>query len=211
MSQRTAHYSMYFFGSLIGVAVFAAVSIGVPMILAQGAPPAGGAVPAPASDPASLSEVEKNCVNAMPAIFAEEQKKFVQFMNDHFKNQAVNSALLQTGLDRLNNYRSALITARNKFTLTSVYQSAAASESSFCTQKVNDQIKIAEETFQTFVQETAYAKKSTALSEKLSGINGKLRTLNDLLVSLDGYFASFESALPGFTQKCIKKDGSTTP
>lgn len=207
MSQRATHYSMYFFGSLIGVAMFVAVSIGVPMIFAQGAPPAGGAVP----DPAPVSAADQNCVNAMPAIFAEEQKKFVQFMNDHFKNQSVNSALLQTGLDRLNNYRSALITARNKYALTSVYQSDAAAESTHCGQKVLDQIKIAEETFQTFVQETAYAKRSTAISEKLSGINGKLRVLHDLLVQLDGYFASFNSALPGFTQRCIKKDGSTTP
>lgn len=207
MSQRVRHYGMYFFGSLIGVAMFAAVSVGVPMIFAQGAPPAGGADPVPVP----LSAADQNCIAAMPAIFAEEQKKFVQFMNDHFKNQSVNSALLQTGLDRLDNYRSALITARNKFTLSSVYQSEASGESSFCDQKVRDQIKIAEETFQTFVQETAYAKKSTALTEKLAGINGKLRVLHDLLATLDGYFASFDSALPGFTQKCIKKDGSTTP
>lgn len=207
MSQRVRHYSMYFFGSLIGVAMFVAVSIGVPMIFAQGAPPAGGADP----DPVPLSAADQNCINAMPAIFAEEQKKFVQFMNDHFKNQAVNSALLQTGLDRLKNYRSVLFTARNKYTLASVYQSDAAAESTHCGQAVLNQIKIAEETFQTFVQETAYAKRSTAMAEKIAGINGKLRTLHDLLVQLDGYFASFDSALPGFTQKCVKKDGSTTP
>lgn len=208
MSQRIRHYSTYLIGTLLGVAMFAAVSTGVPMIFAQESPASPSvttAITAPVND------IDRNCVAAMPAIFSAEQKKFVDFMNDHFKNAAPNSTLLQTGLDRLATYRTTLIAARNSFPLASIYQSDAAAESYYCNVRVNEQIKIAEETFQSFVQETAFAKKSTALTEKLAGINGKLRVLNDLLVQLDGFFVSFDSALPGFTQKCIKKDGSTTP
>ncbi len=207
MSQRVRHYSAYIFGSLIGVAMFVAVSTGVPMIFAQVSPVS--APDAIVSTP--ISAADQSCRDAMPPIFAAEQKKFVDFMNNHFKNAAPTSTLLQTGLDRLQNYRSTLITARNSFALTSVYQSAASGESSLCDNDVNAQILIAEQTFQSYVEETAFSKKSTALTEKLSGINGKLRTLNELLIQLNGYFASFDSALPGFTQKCIKKDGSTTP
>lgn len=207
MSQHIRHYSMYIIGSLVGIAMFVATSVGVPMIFAQVSNTAPSSITAPTSP---INTVDQSCVDAMPAIFTSEQKKFIDFMNDHFKNAAPNSSLLQTGLDRLNNYRSTLITARNSFALTSKYQSDASSESSFCDQKVRDQILIAEKTFQSFVEETAFAKKSTALTEKLSGINGKLRTLNELLIQLDGYFYAFDKALPGFTQKCVKKDGSTT-
>ncbi len=206
MSQRIRHYSMYIFGSLVGVAMFVAVSTGVPMIFAQVNPAsAPDVIPS-----APTSSADQSCRDAMPPIFAAEQKKFIDFMNNHFKNATPNSALLQTGLDRLNNYRSTLITARNSFALTSTYQSEASGELSNCNNDVNTQILIAEKTFQSYVEETSFSKKSTALTEKLSGINGKLRTLNELLIQLSGYFASFDSALPGFTQKCIKKDGSTT-
>lgn len=207
MSQRIRHYSMYITGSLIGVAMFVAISTGVPMIFAQVSPN----IPTVVGPTAPINTVDQSCVDAMPAIFTSEQKKFIDFMNDHFKNAAPSSELLQAGLARLNNYRSTLIAARNSFPLTSVYQSDASNESAFCDQKVRDQILIAEKTFQSFVEETAFAKKSTALTEKISGINGKLRTLNELLIQLDGYFYAFDKALPGFTQKCVKKDGSTTP
>lgn len=208
MSQRIRHYSMYILGSFLGVAMFVAVSTGVPMIFAQisTSTPAGTT---PISAPANAQDA--SCVTTMVPILEAEQKKFVIFMNDHFKNAAPNSALMQTGLDRLNNYRSTLISARNAIPLTSAYQPGAVDELSFCATQVNNQILLAEKTFQSFAEETAFAKKSTALTEKLAGINGKLRPLNDLLIQLDGYFVSFDKSLPGFTQKCVKKDGSTTP
>ena len=205
--KRTPHsFHIFAAGSLLGAALFLAVSTGVPLLFAQdGATPAptNTQTPAPTLSPATVAADQK-CTQAMPALFDAEQKKFTDFMDSHFKNADPNSTLLQTGLDELSNYTARLTKIRDSFLITSPDQLGALDELIGCNKMLNNQILTAQQTFQSFVQQTAYTKKATAITEKLAAINGKLRTLNELLVAFNNYFSSFKNALPGFTKDCLK-------
>lgn len=206
--KRTPHsFHVFATGSLLGVALFVAVSTGVPLLFAQdgGTPtaPTNTQTPTPTPSPAAIAADQK-CTQTMPALFDAEQKKLTNFMDSHFKNADPNSTLLQTGLDELNNYTARLTRIRDSYGIVSPDQLGALDELIQCNTLLTNQILTAQQTFQSFVQQTAYTKKATAITEKLAAINGKLRTLNELLVAFNNYFSSFKSALPGFTKDCLK-------
>ena len=204
--KRTPHsFHIFATGSLLGAALFLAVSTGVPLLFAQdnGTATAPTKTQTPTPSPAAIAADQK-CTQTMPALFDTEQKKFTNFIDSHFKNADPNSTLLQTGLDELNNYTARLTKIRNSYSIASADQISALDELIECNKMLDTQILTAQQTFQSFVQQTAYTKKATAITEKLAAINGKLRTLNELLVAFNNYFSSFKSALPGFTKDCLK-------
>jgi hypothetical protein len=190
-------------GMLLGVAVFFAVSGGVPMLFAQSQGGGGGGISQQPSEPTAP---DSSCITGLGPIFEKEKTKFINFMNQHFKNAAPNSTLMKTGIAELNNYKRALLDAEKRFSLKSERQADAISETSRCDSAVRQQFAIADSVFQSFVYETSYAKKSTALTEKLHSINGKLATLLSLIEQFDSYFVSFNNRLPGYVStSCIKK------
>ena len=196
-------------GSALGVALFFGAYRGVPTLLAEqdqktgvgtGASGSGsGTVAAP------VTASEKKCTTDFPPFFEQEKTKFIAFMNDHFKNAAPNSELLQVGLDRLKQFRATLLAKQNSFLVQLKSQTTAVDEIAYCNQLVNTDLNIAEQVFESYVNDTTYSKRSTVLAQKMSAINGKLRGLNDLLGQLDGYFTSFSNKLPAFTTQCLKK------
>lgn len=197
-------------GSILGVAMFFGAYRGVPMLLAQEGSTAPEAVSGSASGEdapatAPVSDLDKKCTTELPPFFEQEKKKLVTFMNTHFKNGAPNSDLLPVAMQYLKKYRGELIAKRVSFLAQSGLQTDALQEIAFCNDKLEEQLAIADEVFRTYVQDTAYSKRSTALSEKLRSINGKLKNLNDLLGQFDGYFTAFSDKLPKFTEKCIQK------
>lgn len=193
-------------GSSLGVALFFGAYQGIPTLLAE---PMAPQVPAPASDPAPVSAPttasDKKCTTEFPPFFEQEKNKFITFMNDHFKNAAPNSELLPVGLDRLRQFRGTLLAKRNSFLVKLASQTTAVDEIAYCNQLVDKDLEVAEQIFESYVQDTTYSKRSTALAEKMAGINGKLKGLNDLLGQLDGYFTAFSKKLPAFTTQCLKK------
>ena len=197
-------------GSTLGVAMFFGAYRGVPMIFAlEGTPAAGleGAAPGDGDTDATAptTAVDQKCTTELPPFFEQEKKKLITFMNAHFKNGAPNSSLLPVAMDRLKDYRAGLIEKRASFLTQAGLQADALEEISYCNDRLEEQMTIADEVFRAYVQDTAYSKRSTALSEKLRSINGKLKNLNDLLGQFDGYFTAFSDKLPKFTEKCIQK------
>ncbi len=198
-------------GSILGVAMFLGSYRGVPMLLAQEGSTAPQAISGsgtgiedkPATAP--TTDIDKRCTTELPPFFEQEKKKLITFMNTHFKNGAPNSDLLPVAMDHLQNYRNELIRKRASYLTLAGLQADALQEIAFCNDKLEEQLAIADEVFRTYVQDTAYSKRSTALSEKLRSINGKLKNLNDLLGQFDGYFTAFSDKLPKFTEKCIQK------
>lgn len=193
-------------GSSLGVALFFGAYQGIPTLLAQ---PTAPQVPAPVSDPAPVSTPvtasDKKCTTDFPPFFEQEKAKFITFMNAHFKNAAPNSELLPVGLDRLRQFRAALLAKKQSFLVQLNSQTTAVDEIAYCNQLVDAHLDTAEQIFETYIQDTAYSKRSTALAQKMSGINGKLKGLNDLLGQLDGFFTAFSNKLPAFTTQCLKK------
>lgn len=198
-------------GLILGVAMFFGAYRGVPMLLAQEGSTAPEAVSgsgiggedAPVTAP--VSDLDKKCTTELPPFFEQEKKKLVTFMNTHFKNAAPNSSLLPVALDHLQNYRNELTRKRASFLTLAGLQADALQEIAYCNDLLKEQLAIADEVFRTYVQDTAYSKRSTALSDKLRSINGKLKNLNDLLGQFDGYFTAFSDKLPKFTEKCVQQ------
>ena len=198
-------------GSALGVALFFGAYRGVPTLLAEPDPGANSGGSGAATDgsgtvvTAPVTASDKKCTTDFPPFFEQEKTKFIAFMNDHFKNAAPNSELLQVGLDRLKQFRATLLAKQNSFLVQLNSQTTAVDEIAYCNQLVTTDMNIAEQVFESYVNDTTYSKRSTVLAQKMSAINGKLRGLNDLLGQLDGYFTSFSNKLPAFTTQCLKK------
>ena len=213
ISHKIAKIVVFFGGCLTGVTMFFVAYGGVPILFAQDGTGKTG-LPSSASTPtviapvAPISPLDQSCRDALPAVLEKEKNNFINFMNQHFKNEMPNSALLNTGLQALNHYKNTILAAEKRFLLQSKRQADAITEIASCDAEVQKQFVIADSVFQSFVIQTASSKKSTALTEKLHSINGKLRTLLTQTEQFDAYFTSFSKRLPGYvTTTCIKKDG----
>lgn len=197
-------------GSSVGVMLFLATYRGIPILIAATDPGSETSISTenqldsagPVEKP--ISAADTKCSADFPAFADAQRKDFTNFMTAHFKNQSPNSELLPVALSKMKDYRATLLKKRDSYA-TQQYLGDQVAELSYCSQLVDQQLSIAEQVFESYVQQTAYSKQSTALSLKLSGMNGKLRTLNALLAQLDAYFVTFENKLPGFAKACLKK------
>lgn len=192
-------------GALAGVTLFFLFYSGVPAIFAADPPKTPPLVDAPAPVSAPQGPIDESCYAALPPRIATERAAFLQFMNQHFKNHAPSSQLLEDATTRFDNFRAALYGMRAQYLLQAKLQADAVSEIAYCNQLVEQEITTAEAVTRSYVSKMISVKRSTALSEKLGSINGRLRNLNDLLAQFSGYFSSFDHKFSGFTQQCIKK------
>lgn len=202
---RLTSFLRFSLGSLTGVVLFFLFYSGVPAIFAADPPPGAPLIdtPPPVTEP--TGPIDKACSAELPPRMVTERAAFMQFMNQHFKNEAPSSQLLEDATLRLDNFRAKLYGMRGQYIVQAKLQEGAVSEIAHCDGLINQEISTAEEVLRSYVMKMVSVKRSTALAEKLGSINGRLRKLNDLLAQFSGYFSSFDHKFSGFTQQCLKK------
>lgn len=162
--------------------------------------------PTPVDDASPPSAENLKCIEAMTPFLKAEGKSFVDFVNQHFKNTLANSALIDDGIQRYENYRAVVYKKFYeviKYTPAASTQIGRLAELQVCENAVKHDLAIAEQVFRNHVRGTTAAKRTTALLEKLQAINSKLRGMNTNVAELRGYFSVLEHKIPFFVSQCL--------
>ena len=190
----------FFLGTVLSFGIF---QFSAPLFAQQGeeipvAPETLGAPP---------SAENLSCIRNITPVLDSERKKFLEFIDQHFKNKLANSELMDTALARYQEYRGVIYKKfydAINYAPSATNQIARLEELEVCENRLKQDLTLVERALRTHVRGTTAAKRTTALTEKIQAINSKLRGMNTNVAELRGYFAVLENKIPFFISQCVQ-------
>ncbi|MBN1494321.1 hypothetical protein JW911_01135 [Candidatus Peregrinibacteria bacterium] len=152
----------------------------------------------------SDGNIDIKCMTDIKPYLDDKNKKFREYLNEHFQNKSTNTSLLDLALKRLELHKKDL---RDKFA--SYYpQSGFELQSKVldtlaCYQMVEDEIRFSEELLKKYFTQTSTIKTSSAIMEKIQNINKKLDELNTSITQLYSKWENLKNIVPCLIEECL--------
>lgn len=170
----------------------------------------GGSIPAVAQDdvpepPDLIDEpvARAACVTPMKKIIEDEEKAFMEFVDQHFQNELEQSVLFEQAMLRYRAVRNTLNEKLKEFPITGIITENIAGATQ-CQNMIDESLRRMQFVLKQHTVAMSQGKQGLKITDKYKAINAKLRDLNLDMARLSTNFQSFNNLMPSFTQSCGK-------
>lgn len=146
----------------------------------------------------------ENCVPGMTNFLEKSKRTFAEYLDSHFKNEKLNSELVDQGIEAYKSFRRSVYNELDKYKLGSIESSEQYEKLDACIRLIEASVLEAKEMFKNNFNTTTVFKKSTILLDKYKTINKKLGELNFLIAQIVGSFLTFNNKIQCFVSNCLK-------
>lgn len=141
------------------------------------------------------------CVTPMRKIIEDEEKAFMEFVNQHFKNELEQSVLFAQAMRRYRAVRENLNAKLREFPTEGIITENIAGMTQ-CQSMIDESLRRMQFVLKQHTIAMAQGKQGLKITDKYKAINEKLRDLNLDMARMSANFQSFNNLMPSFTQSC---------